>query len=342
MKVVVIGATGHIGSYLVPELVRLGHRVVAVARGRTLPYTPHMRRYQEVRSKKGTELRPASQGDIDEPEYAEIWKEVEFVQADRCAMGDAFGRQIAQTQADVVCDLICYQQEQARQLIEPCEGNVGQIISIGSVWVITQNFYLPVDERHPRNPKDAYGSGKVEAEAFLLRACRERKICATVIHPGHIVGRGWIPLNPLGNFNIDVFRKIASGERILLPDGGVRTVHHVHAFDVARLIEACIEAPTITNGEAFFSVCARALTQFGYAMEMYRYFGTTAKFDFIEMHRFFDSLSEVDRLQSAEHLLRSPCASMEKARTLLGFEPKFSAMEAVCDALDFLREVGYL
>ena len=33
MKVVVVGATGHIGSYLVPRLVAAGHEVVAISRG---------------------------------------------------------------------------------------------------------------------------------------------------------------------------------------------------------------------------------------------------------------------------------------------------------------------
>ncbi|WP_394337475.1 NAD-dependent epimerase/dehydratase family protein [Haladaptatus sp. R4] len=38
MRVTVIGATGHIGSYLVPRLVRAGHEVVAVSRGKRDPY----------------------------------------------------------------------------------------------------------------------------------------------------------------------------------------------------------------------------------------------------------------------------------------------------------------
>ena len=33
MKVVVVGATGHIGSYLVPKLVWAGHEVIAMSRG---------------------------------------------------------------------------------------------------------------------------------------------------------------------------------------------------------------------------------------------------------------------------------------------------------------------
>jgi len=39
-RVVVIGATGHIGSYLVPRLVRGGHEVIALSRGAREPYQP--------------------------------------------------------------------------------------------------------------------------------------------------------------------------------------------------------------------------------------------------------------------------------------------------------------
>ena len=37
-RVVVIGATGHVGSYLVPRLVRAGHEVIALSRGTREPY----------------------------------------------------------------------------------------------------------------------------------------------------------------------------------------------------------------------------------------------------------------------------------------------------------------
>jgi nucleoside-diphosphate-sugar epimerase len=33
MRIVVIGATGHVGGYLVPRLVAAGHEIVAVSRG---------------------------------------------------------------------------------------------------------------------------------------------------------------------------------------------------------------------------------------------------------------------------------------------------------------------
>ena len=38
INVVVIGASGHVGSYLVKELVKEGHKVIAVMRGNRVPY----------------------------------------------------------------------------------------------------------------------------------------------------------------------------------------------------------------------------------------------------------------------------------------------------------------
>ncbi len=41
MKITIIGGTGHVGSYLVPRLVELGHEVTCVSRGERAPYLPH-------------------------------------------------------------------------------------------------------------------------------------------------------------------------------------------------------------------------------------------------------------------------------------------------------------
>jgi nucleoside-diphosphate-sugar epimerase len=42
-RAVVIGGSGHVGTYLVPRLVEAGFDVVNVARGRRQPYRPHGR-----------------------------------------------------------------------------------------------------------------------------------------------------------------------------------------------------------------------------------------------------------------------------------------------------------
>ncbi|WP_411229123.1 NAD-dependent epimerase/dehydratase family protein [Niallia taxi] len=38
MKVVIIGGCGHIGSYLVPKLVKAGNEVINISRGKSKPY----------------------------------------------------------------------------------------------------------------------------------------------------------------------------------------------------------------------------------------------------------------------------------------------------------------
>ena len=40
-RVVVIGGSGHVGTYLVPRLVSAGFEVVSVSRGQRAPYQPH-------------------------------------------------------------------------------------------------------------------------------------------------------------------------------------------------------------------------------------------------------------------------------------------------------------
>ncbi len=41
MRTVIIGGTGHVGTYLVPRLVEAGHEVIAVSRQKRAPYQAH-------------------------------------------------------------------------------------------------------------------------------------------------------------------------------------------------------------------------------------------------------------------------------------------------------------
>lgn len=81
MHTVVIGGTGHVGTYLVPRLVEAGHRVTVVSRGQREPYTPHG-----------------------------AWCTVKRVTLDRVAEEAAgtFGAKIRDLKPDVVVDMICF------------------------------------------------------------------------------------------------------------------------------------------------------------------------------------------------------------------------------------------
>jgi nucleoside-diphosphate-sugar epimerase len=142
MRVTVIGATGHISTYLVPRLVRAGHDVVSVSRG---------------------------QRDLYQSDGA--WDRVESVEVDREAAEERgeFGAAILETDPDVVVDLICFEPESAESLVESLRGEVQHLLHCGTVWVHGPSDVIPTTEDEPRTrrPLGEYGRKKAAIEASV-------------------------------------------------------------------------------------------------------------------------------------------------------------------------------
>jgi nucleoside-diphosphate-sugar epimerase len=244
-------------------------------------------------------------------------------------------------QPDVICDLLPYTAADASALVDclRAEGIAEhvRIISIGSIWIYDQKLEVPVTEEHPRTATDVYGRGKIEIERYLLNEHRNNGLRVTILHPGHICGSGWMPVGPLGNRDPQVIRDIIAGRPILLPDRGQATLHHVHSEDIARLTLACLNSDR-SVGESFHSVCETALTLFGFAEGAYRHFGQTPAEEFVSYSEFLSRIPKEHAADSAEHIDHSPMASMAKAKALLGFTPKHSAMDTVLEAIDSIRD----
>jgi nucleoside-diphosphate-sugar epimerase len=105
MKIVVIGGSGHIGTYLVPRLVRAGHEVVNLSRGQRSSYTED-----------------------------EAWLQVRQLTADRTAedADGTFPARVAGLRPDVVIDLSCLTLDSAAALVEALRGeHPGHIVGPG-------------------------------------------------------------------------------------------------------------------------------------------------------------------------------------------------------------------
>lgn len=313
MRVVVIGATGHIGTYLVPRLVAQGHEVVAVSRGERRPYT-----------KRGE------------------WGFVETLTMDReqAESEGTFGRQIAELNPDVVIDLICYRLKSCRHLALALVGEVQHFLHCGTVWVHGPAEVVPTLESAPRRPFGEYGVQKAAIEAYLLEKARQEGFPATVLHPGHIVGPGWAPINPAGNLDMAVFERLARGEEVTLPERGLATLHHVHADDVAQAFERALSRWSAAVGESFHAVSPQAVTLLGYAREVARWFGQEAKLEFLPWEAWKRMVSEEHAAATLDHIAHSPNVSIDKARKLLGYAPRYSSFEAVREALEWLIREG--
>ncbi|NLV73627.1 MAG: NAD-dependent epimerase/dehydratase family protein [Chloroflexi bacterium] len=313
MHIVVIGASGHVGSYLVPRLVRLGHRVTAVSRGKRQPY-----------HRDGA------------------WEQVWSVTLDRTVLDEAgtFGSEIAALAPDVVIDLICFTRASAEQLVKALQGSCEHLLVCGTIWIHGCSREVPTREEDARDPFGDYGVNKLAMEEYLLRQSSIGGVPATVIHPGHIVGPGWIPLNPQGHFNPRVFTQIAAGEELVLPNWGLETVHHVHADDVAGLFEAALVQRAASFHQAFHAVSPAALTLRGYAEAMYSWFGQPANLRYAPFEAFRAEVTADEAEATYDHIAHSPNCSMVKAERLLGFRPCYSSLEAVREAVTWLIAHG--
>jgi nucleoside-diphosphate-sugar epimerase len=309
VRVAIIGGTGHIGSYLTPRLFDAGHNVVCVSRGVKKPYQDHA-----------------------------AWRSIQHVEIDRVAEEAAgnFGESIARLDAEVVIDLTCYHLESARSLVEALRGRVGHLLHCGTIWVHGPSVEVPTTEAAPRKAFGDYGQRKAAIEDYLLA----ETIPVTILHPGHLVGPGWAPVNPAANFNPEVFSKLVSGKPIALPNIGMETVHHVHADDVAQCFVKAMERRSNALGQSFHVVSPAALTLRGYAECVSDWFGRPAQLQFLHWEQWRSEVSERDAAVTWDHIAHSPNCSIAKARTQLGYEPRYSSLEAVRESLAWLIKQG--
>jgi nucleoside-diphosphate-sugar epimerase len=314
VRVLIIGATGHIGSWLVPRLVNLGHDVIAVSRGARRPYRD-----------------------------SAAWECVQQVTIDRARSEEegTFGRDMAELEPDVVVDLICFNVQSAAHIVDSFRGRVRLFLHCGSLWVHGVPKSRPYDESAAREPFGDYGVRKAEIERYLLDAAREG-FPASVLHPGHITGPGWNPINPAGHLDVTVFEKLARGEKIALPDDGLATLQHVHVDDVASAFALAIEHPDRVIGEAFHVAAREPITMRDYAIGASEWFGRDASIEYLPWEKWKMTVSESDAAIARDHVLHSPSASIEKARNRLGFEPGHSALGAAHDAVSWLIDAGRL
>jgi len=300
MRVVMIGGTGHIGSYLAPLLVRAGHRVVNIARGLSAPYFAD----------------PA-------------WDRVEQCQADRDAQDKAgtFGALVAGFKPDAVIDLICFTPDSARQLLQALHGSGAHLLHCGSVWVYGPRGGALHDETSPRAPHGVYAEWKAQVEALLLG---QEAVPVTVIHPGQVAGRHWWPVNPAGTPQPAIFAQLARGAPLALPDGGGATLHFAHAADIADAFLRALDARAIAQGQAFNVASPEPVTLRDYARAVARWHGRQWQAADGDWR---DHYSPRD-IQIAGYFVKynTGCSS-RKAQQVLGWRAAFDGLQAAGEGI---------
>lgn len=302
MKAIVIDAAGHIGSYLVPMLVKAGYETVAVTRSMSEPY---------------------------EKDYS--WNYAERVLLDR-AHDAAFIDKLKAMQPDVIVDLVNFNIEDTKKMTEGFRGtSLSHYLYCSSCWAHGRAECLPFDpDDLKKAPLDAYGKDKFASELYLKGEYRQNGFPATIVMPGQISGPGWTIINPWGNTSMRVFQDIADGKEISLPNFGMEIIHHVHGYDVAQVFFKAITHRAQALGESFDAEAESSITLYGYAKHMYEFFGHEPKISFLGWKEWCEYEGNAEECEHTfYHIARSGTFSIEKAKRLLEYKPKYTNLETI-------------
>ncbi len=313
MKVVITGATGHVGSYVVHRLATAGWQVVAASRGGTLPAAPF-------------EAAPLS-GDV-RPLALDVASE------------DAVDALRPELAADVaVVHLAAWHPPATAASTPPDRARLIETNVMGTMRVLdavrmasgarilvyasTFEVYgvppdgAPVTEDAATRPFSDYGATKLSGEDHLFAFSDEQRMPVVALRMPAIYGPGERVSRALPN----ALRAVARDERPTIYGDGLDRRDQLHAADAARSIECALASTksglyNVADGEPH-SVLDVART----ALEVAKISGEP-------------ELLPARKMRFDFHM------SIDKIRRDLGFEPRIRLADGMGQQLRWIRSVG--
>lgn len=201
VRVLVMGGTNFNGLALVHELVRQGHEVTVLNRGRST---------------------------------AEIPDSVSRLVADR-SQPDTVRDALAGTEWDVIQDVTAYHPQDVELMIELFSGRVGHYIFASSTVTYAQADVLPITENHPDDRSERqneYGLHKLLCEDLLWKAHGEHDFPATSVAFSMVFG----PHNMIEAREQRMFHRILDNRPVLVPGDGQTLLQLGHVDDQATAL----------------------------------------------------------------------------------------------------------
>ena len=229
MRVLIIGATAHVGTYLVPALVRAGHGVVAMSRGTRSRTIPTRRGH---RSSGGR--RPRCRGG-----RRRFRRDGARHAARRLDRHDPLRAGVAATAA---------RRARARPAL---------------LMRHRSRSAARLSSRRPESRTRALPTASTGQRGRDRATGPSADLGCVALHPGHISGPGRPVINPSTTW-IRPCGAVGRGEPVAVPGDGVAAAHHVYAQDVAQAFELALTSEAAT-GRAFHVVSEQAMSARGLA-----------------------------------------------------------------------------
>jgi nucleoside-diphosphate-sugar epimerase len=211
------------------------------------------------------------------------------------------------------------------------EADVERFTYVSSSMVFERATEFPTRESHIEEcppPRSAYGFSKLTGEVYCRAAHEEHGLPYTICRPFNAYGPGEMPEQEPGIAHAvpDLIRKALSGQRPLQIFGaGTQTRTLTHVDDIAAGIVTATGSPAGQN-EDFNISAAQELS----VKEIAEIVWAACGQDPGEL--------ELEHLPSFAVDVQRRWPSVEKAKTVLGFEAKIGVQEGIAATVAWLRE----
>ncbi|MGQ4892102.1 MAG: NAD-dependent epimerase/dehydratase family protein [Candidatus Njordarchaeia archaeon] len=329
VTVFVTGSTGFIGGFLIDSLLEKGFDVVAFAR------SPEK---GKVLEEKGVEV---VYGDITNPESIRIPESVDKVihlaailKFHGISWQDYYKVNVLGTENVVKAAL---------------NSNVDHIIVTSSTEAIGPVNKIPGDENTPPNPAYDYGKSKLLMEQLVKKYIEEKNAPITIIRPTGVFG----PKDMYITYSI--LKAVKGGTLKRLPGGGEHYIQFSYVKNVVEGYIAVLEKRDKAIGEIFiitnedYYTYREAFTIIAEILGVEPPSGSIP-FWLAKMAVWF--METWDRIRSRDDFVRHVSVlrdmmtdrvySIEKAKKILGYKPKYDFREGMKETITWFQQKGYI
>ncbi|MDY0059934.1 MAG: NAD-dependent epimerase/dehydratase family protein [Myxococcota bacterium] len=205
MHHLVVGGTGFIGLALVQALLRQGHRVSVLTRGRAAASLP---------------------------------ASVEAIVAERRDPA-SLSRALAGRRFDVLYDHLALGAADVDLAFAPWAAAADHLVLLSSAALYSNPIRLPIREDDPVGSVDPYAAGKLAAEERLRTLADRRGLPWTIVRPGEVVG----PRDSIGRRGIHLAARLARGLPLIVPGRLDNRITFLGVGGLAKLLAAIPQHP---------------------------------------------------------------------------------------------------
>ena len=301
MKILIIGGTGHIGSFLVPMLSDIGEKVSVVSR-----------------SSKSIE--------------AAGWENVQLLQENYIRNDRDWRDFIRQRECDVLIDILG---ADVPGTYEAAKAHCKHFIACGSLWMFGPPKLIPTpEETQGLCPFEGYAIRYSELLSTKQQAERDG-VTFTAIMPPNICGPGKIPLDGHGGRGLEVHKAHMQGKPVKLPQGCNTLIGPCDAEDVAQGFFLAVCQRNAAAGEIFNVGASYSLTAPQFIETYGQIYGCKIPIEFVTSEAFFGSV--LPELGANYHFSQHMLPDISKLRSKLNYEPKYSPEETMERAVEWMK-----